>query len=79
MIECVYNDQVCYYPVTISGGETSGTIDRNKVYHIRSLTLTRPGSTNPDSKEPEVSSLKDCTFSVEIADWEYETAYSETF
>ena len=81
VIECEYNGLTCYYPITVPKAQEggAGTIDRNKVYHITSLTLTRPGSTDPDRTDLEVSSLKDVTFSITIADWEEEEPYTETF
>lgn len=80
VLECDYNGRTCYYPVTIPGSESgAGVIQRNKVYHITGLTLTRPGSTDPDSKYPEVSSDVNCTFQITVSDWEQDYSYSESF
>ena len=81
VLKCDYNGRDCYYPVTIPGeaAEGSGTIERNKVYHISGLTLTRPGSTSTDSKDPEVSSDVNCTFSVTVSNWDDDISYTENF
>ena len=82
VIACEYNGKPCYYPISIPGSSfsgASGTVQGNKVYRISSLTLTRPGSESTESKEPEVSSEADCTFSIVIADWEEEDPYTEVF
>ena len=80
IIECVYNDKTCYYPVTLPGSSSGATtLERNKVYRISELTLKRPGSTNPDSKDPEVSSDSDFSFNLQIADWENGASYTEQF
>ena len=80
VLECDYNGRTCYYPITIPGSESGeGVIERNKVYHITNLTLTRPGSTDPDSKFPEVSSDVNCTFQITVSDWEDDISYSESF
>ncbi|MBO4447259.1 MAG: hypothetical protein J5764_03940 [Bacteroidales bacterium] len=81
VLQCDYNGRTCYYPITIPGQGYSGnpTIDRNKVYHISGLTLTAPGSTDPDKSGPQVSSDVDCTFSITVSEWEDDFAYEEEF
>ena len=81
VLQCDYNGRTCYYPITIPGQGYSGvsTIDRNKVYHISGLTLTAPGSTDPDKSGPQVSSDVDCTFTVTVSEWEDDIAYEEEF
>ncbi|MBR4809586.1 MAG: hypothetical protein IK031_04830 [Bacteroidales bacterium] len=81
VVECLYNGQTCYYPVTLPGSSTgAGTLDRNKVYHITNLTLTRPGSTNKDDKDPEISSNANFSFSINVAEWDTSVgSYTEQF
>lgn len=82
VLKCDYNGRVCYYPITIPGSgpeSNADVIERNKVYHITALTLTRPGSTDPDSKYPEVSSDVNCTFQITVSNWEEDYTYTETF
>lgn len=78
LVECDYNGRTCYYPVTLpAGGE--GTLERNRVYHISRLTLTRPGSENPDDPDSEVSSEVNCTVEITVSDWDGDVSYTETF
>lgn len=80
VIECEYNNKTCYYPVTIPGsGSSATTLERNKIYRITELTLKRPGSTEKDSKDPEVSSNSDFSFRIQVADWENGASYTEQF
>jgi len=81
VVECDYNGRTCYYPVTLPQkiGTDRGVLTGNKCYHITLLTLTRPGSTSPEDPDQEVSSEIDVTVKIEVADWENETAYTETF
>lgn len=53
-----------YYPVTLP------VLERNKVYTVDALTLTRPGSSDPDLPDSEARVAVCCDFSVTVADWE---------
>jgi len=80
IIECTYNGKTCYYPVTIPGSSSGATtLQRNKIYRITELTLKRPGSTDKDSKDPEVSSNADFSFKIQVTDWETGASYTEQF
>ncbi len=82
VVECEYNGAVCYYPITLPGlepGNYRGTLERNKVYHITNLTLTRPGAPDPDVPTGEVSSIQTCTFSISAEPWSTGHTYTETF
>ena len=80
ILECTYNGKTCYYPVTIPGSSAGvSTLQRNKVYKITELTLKRPGSTEKDSKDPEVSSDSDFSFNIQVSDWETGATYTEQF
>lgn len=81
IVQCEYNGQTCYYPVTLPGivSGSRGSLERNKVYHINTLTLTRPGSGDPDQPTGEVSSVQDCTFNITVESWSSGHDYNETF
>ena len=83
MLTFDYNGHPCYYPVTLPGvlyGDgTATTLERNKVYHISELTLTRPGSYDTDDSSGEVSSERGFTCNVEVVDWDDYTSYEETY
>lgn len=82
VLECEYNGQLCYYPITLPGTNYNGsvkTLERNKVYNINNLMLTRPGSQSKDSKEPAVSSNSNYEFSVSVTSWVPTEPYSEVF
>lgn len=81
VLECLYNGALCYYPITLpaESGSGRGTLDRNTVYHISSLILTRPGSPDPDVPADEVSSIQNCTFNITCSPWDGNVSYTETF
>ena len=81
VVECEYNGQTCYYPITLPGlvNNSRGTLERNKIYRITTLTLTRPGAPNPDIPTGEVSSLQTCSFSISVESWNGGHTYTETF
>lgn len=82
VVECDYNGTTCYYPITLphsSDPNNPGTMVSNMVYKIGQLTLKRPGSTDPDVPEEQVSSEVTCTFDITILNWDGGTAYTETF
>ncbi|MCI1786319.1 MAG: fimbrial protein [Bacteroidales bacterium] len=59
VIEATLGDVTYYYPVTLPEMEC------NKSYEITNLTITRPGSANPD--KPVI--FYDNDFSIKITDW----------
>lgn len=63
----------CFYPVTLYGGTDGKGLERNKQYVVR-LTVTRPGSGNPN----EPVSFGAMSGSIEVADWETGASYTET-
>lgn len=63
VVETSLNGNTYYYPISIG---TSGGIVSNNTYTIKTLTITKPGSTDPDI--PVSSS--DCSFSIVVAEWE---------
>ena len=82
VVECDYNGNTCYYPITLphsNDPNNPGTLEGNMVYKIGQLTLKRPGSTDPDIPQDEVSSEVPCTFKITIAAWDGGTSYTETF
>ena len=81
VVECEYNGNTCYYPITLPGVQNNsrGVLERNKVYRITTLTLTRPGSPDPDVPDDQVSSIQTCTFSVTAEPWSSGHTYTETF
>ena len=83
MITADYNGHACYYPVTLPGSSYGDghaqTLERNKVYCISELTLTKPGSFNPDNPGNMVNSEVGFTCTVEVVDWDDYTAYNEIY
>ena len=68
VIKTTYGGKTKYYPIVLP------VLERNKVYRITNLTLTRPGS---DSEDIPVSAA-DCKFSIKVAEWEDGKTYTET-
>ena len=60
VVETTLDGKTYYYPIDIPG------IERNKTYTVTNLTITRPGSLDPDIP---VTSYE-CTFGVEVQDWD---------
>lgn len=60
VVETSLGGTTYYYPITVGG------IERNKKYTIRNLTITRPGSIDPDV--PVTSG--ECSFTITVSDWE---------
>ena len=81
IVQCEYNGQTCYYPVTLPGivGGERGSLERNKVYRITALTLKRPGSGDPDVPSGQVSSVQDCNFNITVDSWSTGHEYNESF
>ena len=82
IVECEYNGSTCYYPITLPGlnpDSSRGVLERNKVYTITNLTLTRPGSPDPDTPGDQVSSIQTCTFNITVQPWINGQTYTETF
>lgn len=59
VVETELDGKIYYYPISIPD------IESNRKYEITRLTITRPGSTNPDIP---VTSLE-CSFNISITDW----------
>ena len=59
VVEASLDGNTCYYTISLPG------LQSNKTYTISSLTITRPGSDNPDE---EITS-GECPFSIEVEDW----------
>lgn len=78
VLECDYGGRTCYYPVTLPAGE-NGTLQRNKVYRISLLTLTKPGTTSPDDPNQEVSSTIGFKVIIKVSDWEGDNSYTEEY
>ena len=78
VLECDYGGRTCYYPVTLPAGGT-GTLQRNKVYHISLLTLTKPGTTSPDDPHLVVSSTINFKVKINVSDWEGDNSYTEEY
>lgn len=78
VLECDYGGRTCYYPITLPQGET-GTLKRNKVYHISLLTLTKPGSTDSDDPQETVSSTVSFKVNIQVSDWEGSSSYTEEY
>ena len=68
VIETTLGGITYYYPILVTG------IESNKTYTIRNLTVTRPGSADPDTP---VSS-EECSFSITVKDWEEGTSQDLT-
>lgn len=63
VVEADYNGTTCYYPISIVG--SGKTLDSGNEYVITQLTITGPGSDDPDVP----ISKMDASFSVTINDW----------
>ena len=59
VVKTTLGDDTYYYPITLP------VLEPNKSYEIENLTLTRPGSENPDVPV----TFQDCTFSINILPW----------
>ena len=59
VVEASLDGKTCYYTISLPG------LQSNKTYTISSLTITRPGTDNPDE---EITS-EECPFSIEVEDW----------
>ena len=59
VLKTTLGDNVYYYPITLPG------LEPNKSYEIENITITRPGSANPD----EPVTFEDCTFDINIQPW----------
>lgn len=68
VVETELGGSTYYYPITISN------IECNKKYTVTNLTITRPGSIDPDV--PMTSG--ECTFSISVSDWEEGTTQDYT-
>lgn len=81
VIECEYNGNPCYYPITIpkTDGDKVDRLERNTVYRISRLTLTRPGDKDPETASGEVSSQVSASFNITVANWSGGSSYTETF
>lgn len=60
VVETELGGTTYYYPITI------GNIARNKKYTVTGLTITRPGSIDPDVPV----TISECSFSISVNDWE---------
>lgn len=60
VIETTLSGTTYYYPVSIPG------IESNHTYEIKNLTITRPGSLDPDIPV----SYDTCSFSITVRDWD---------
>ena len=78
VLECDYGGRTCYYPVSLPK-DPSAVIERNKVYHISLLKLTKPGSLTPDDPNTEVASTIGFTVNIQVSDWEGDTSYTEEY
>ena len=59
VVKAIIGDDTYYYPITLP------VLEYNKSYEIENLTLTRPGSDNPDVPV----TFQDCTFDINIKPW----------
>lgn len=59
VLKTTLGDNVYYYPITLP------ELEPNKSYEIENITITRPGSANPD----EPVTFEDCTFDINIQPW----------
>lgn len=75
VVEAAYNDgsswHDCYYPIPLY--KTGVNIEPNKSYTV-SLTIRRPGSTNPN----EPVEFDDVTGTITVSQWDNGTDYTET-
>lgn len=73
VVEALYDGTRYYYPINIVGED--GTLHGGCLYKISKLTITGPGSLDPDV--PVARSEVD--FTVEISDWEYGFTQNVTY
>lgn len=59
VVKTTLGDDIYYYPITLP------ILEPNKSYEIENLTLTRPGSEDPDVPV----TFQDCTFDLNIKPW----------
>ena len=59
VVQTTLGDNTYYYPITLP------VLEYNKSYEIENLTITRPGSDDPDVPV----TFKDCTFDINIKPW----------
>ena len=59
VVKVIIGDDTYYYPITLP------VLEYNKSYEIENLTLTRPGSDDPDVPV----TFQDCTFDINIKPW----------
>lgn len=67
VIEATVNGSKCYYPFTFD------TLESNKVYTVKSITVTRKGVTNPD----DVWNSDEVSGNVTVDDWTNGGEYTE--
>lgn len=67
VIEAVYGNKTCYYPVDIPA------LASNQSYEIKNVVIKRPGSDSPDKPV----SFSDITFTVEVVSWDESTFLNE--
>lgn len=63
VVEAEYNGRICYYPINIVGSD--GRLDGGRLYRISKLTITGPGSDDPDVP----ISRSDAGFSISVQNW----------
>lgn len=59
VLKTTLGDQIYYYPITLP------ELEPNKSYEIENLTITRPGSDNPDTPV----TFQDATFEINVLPW----------
>ena len=59
VLKTTLGTDIYYYPITLP------ILEPNKSYEINNLTITRPGSSDPDIPV----SINDCTFSITVLPW----------
>lgn len=69
VVKAKVNNILSYYTVNIKN------IERNKLYTITDLIITRPGKDQPDIEETETN----CNFKIKVAPWEDEAIITETY
>ena len=78
VVECLYNGETCYYPVTLPKA-ASEKLKRNTVYHIQKLILKRPGSPDPDNPGDTYNPYMEYSFEVIVNGWQDDIPYTEEF
>lgn len=63
VVQATYMGRSYYYPVNVA--PEGGTIEHNALYRITNLTITGPGSTDPDSPLTKES----ISFEVDVLEW----------